>query len=209
MWRPIRRFLKPTIQLSRKLPYSASNTASAATIPKRWFCGKRSSAILPTARRSSSTSSLWRVKTNGICSQASCCCCRTATKDKAPNIPAPVSKDFCSSPRATIFRFASRPQPRNIFICCAARRCARGASRSSSSRRRACCAHLLRRPRWLSFQPRRFRPVIPDKGNGTATRVLLCTGKIGHELEPKENAGRMKPLQSFLWSSSTRSPKPS
>jgi len=29
----------------------------------------------------------------------------------------------------------------------------------------------------------RFRPVIPDGGTGTATRVLLCTGKIGHELE--------------------------
>jgi len=29
----------------------------------------------------------------------------------------------------------------------------------------------------------RFRPVIPDGGNGTATRVLLCTGKIGHELQ--------------------------
>jgi 2-oxoglutarate dehydrogenase E1 component len=29
----------------------------------------------------------------------------------------------------------------------------------------------------------RFRPVIPDSGDGTATRVLLCTGKIGHELE--------------------------
>jgi 2-oxoglutarate dehydrogenase E1 component len=29
----------------------------------------------------------------------------------------------------------------------------------------------------------RFLPVIPDKGNGTAMRVLLCTGKIGHELE--------------------------
>jgi 2-oxoglutarate dehydrogenase E1 component len=29
----------------------------------------------------------------------------------------------------------------------------------------------------------RFLPVIPDKENGTATRVLLCTGKIGHELE--------------------------
>ncbi len=28
----------------------------------------------------------------------------------------------------------------------------------------------------------RFRPVMPDSGDGTATRVLLCTGKIGHEL---------------------------
>ena len=28
----------------------------------------------------------------------------------------------------------------------------------------------------------RFRPVIPDAGDGSAPRVLLCTGKIGHEL---------------------------
>jgi 2-oxoglutarate dehydrogenase E1 component len=28
----------------------------------------------------------------------------------------------------------------------------------------------------------RFQTVIPDPGNGTAERVLLCTGKIGHEL---------------------------
>ncbi len=28
----------------------------------------------------------------------------------------------------------------------------------------------------------RFSPVIPDRGDGSATRVLLCTGKIGHEL---------------------------
>jgi 2-oxoglutarate dehydrogenase E1 component len=28
----------------------------------------------------------------------------------------------------------------------------------------------------------RFQPVIPDRGDGSATRVLLCTGKIGHEL---------------------------
>ncbi len=28
----------------------------------------------------------------------------------------------------------------------------------------------------------RFQTVIPDSGEGTATRVLLCTGKIGHEL---------------------------
>jgi 2-oxoglutarate dehydrogenase E1 component len=29
----------------------------------------------------------------------------------------------------------------------------------------------------------RFSNVIPDKGDGSAERVLLCTGKIGHELE--------------------------
>src|ERR1019366_4966126 len=29
----------------------------------------------------------------------------------------------------------------------------------------------------------RFQTVIPDRGDGSAERVLLCTGKIGHELE--------------------------
>jgi len=28
----------------------------------------------------------------------------------------------------------------------------------------------------------RFQTVIPDRGDGSAERVLLCTGKIGHEL---------------------------
>ena len=32
------------------------------------------------------------------------------------------------------------------------------------------------------FSEARFRPVIPDRGDRGATRVLLCTGKIGHEL---------------------------
>ena len=32
----------------------------------------------------------------------------------------------------------------------------------------------------------RFRPVIPDRGDGSARRVLLCTGKIGHELEAEK-----------------------
>jgi 2-oxoglutarate dehydrogenase E1 component len=36
----------------------------------------------------------------------------------------------------------------------------------------------------------RFRPVIPDRGDGSATRVLLCTGKIGHELEAERKRRR-------------------
>jgi len=39
----------------------------------------------------------------------------------------------------------------------------------------------------------RFRPVIPDRGDGTATRVLLCTGKIGHELEAERKRRRSNP----------------
>jgi len=45
---------------------------------------------------------------------------------------------------------------------------------------------MLRHPAASSpladFTGGRFRSVIPDQGDGSATRVLLCTGKIGHEL---------------------------
>ncbi len=46
---------------------------------------------------------------------------------------------------------------------------------------------MLRNPaassRLADFSSGRFQTVIPDRGDGSATRVLLCTGKIGHELE--------------------------
>ncbi|MGA9630566.1 MAG: 2-oxoglutarate dehydrogenase E1 component [Candidatus Acidiferrales bacterium] len=46
---------------------------------------------------------------------------------------------------------------------------------------------MLRHPAASSaladFSMPRFRNVIPDEGDGSAERVLLCTGKIGHELE--------------------------
>lgn len=46
---------------------------------------------------------------------------------------------------------------------------------------------MLRHPAASSqladFTSGRFRMVIPDRGDGSAERVLLCTGKIGHELE--------------------------
>jgi len=46
---------------------------------------------------------------------------------------------------------------------------------------------MLRHPAASShladFANGRFRTVVPDRGDGSADRVLLCTGKIGHELE--------------------------
>ncbi|MGC2479425.1 MAG: 2-oxoglutarate dehydrogenase E1 component, partial [Candidatus Sulfotelmatobacter sp.] len=46
---------------------------------------------------------------------------------------------------------------------------------------------MLRNPAASStlaaFSSGRFQTVIPDRGDGSASRVLLCTGKIGHELE--------------------------
>jgi 2-oxoglutarate dehydrogenase E1 component len=46
---------------------AVSSTATAASFPMRWCCGRRSSAISPTAPRSSSTSSCVPARTNGIC----------------------------------------------------------------------------------------------------------------------------------------------
>jgi 2-oxoglutarate dehydrogenase E1 component len=46
---------------------------------------------------------------------------------------------------------------------------------------------MLRHPaassRLADLATGRFQTVIPDRGDGSAERVLLCTGKIGHELE--------------------------
>ncbi len=45
---------------------------------------------------------------------------------------------------------------------------------------------MLRNPAASSalteFEASRFQNVIPDTGDGSATHILLCTGKIGHEL---------------------------
>ncbi len=40
----------------------------------------------------------------------------------------------------------------------------------------------MRRLRSADFTQGRFQTVIPDSGSEAAERILLCTGKIGHEL---------------------------
>ena len=50
---------------------SASNTATGSPIRTRWCCGRRSSAISPTARRSSSTSSSPAARPSGCACRAS------------------------------------------------------------------------------------------------------------------------------------------
>ena len=50
----------------------------------RWLCGRRSSAISPTAPRSSSISSWPPANRNGSATAAWSCCCRTATKGQGP-----------------------------------------------------------------------------------------------------------------------------
>ena len=88
-----------TTRSSLKRACWALNTATAAITPKRWCCGKRSSATSPTALRSSSTSSSPPPKTSGDCSAASPCCCRMAMRARAPSTPARASSAICSWPR--------------------------------------------------------------------------------------------------------------
>ena len=112
---------KPTIPLFRRLLFWDSSMVSAATIPKRWSCGRRNSAILPMARRSSSISLLPRAKTSGICCPGSCCCCRTVTKGRGRSIRARAWSGSCSLRRATICKSANPRPRRNISTCSAAR----------------------------------------------------------------------------------------
>ena len=80
-------------------------------------------------------------------------------------------------------QIAQPATPRSIFTCCAARLCATGASRSSCSRRRACCAIPTQSSPIADFTHKNFLNVIPDTEVGEADRILICTGKIGHELQ--------------------------
>ncbi len=79
--RPFRSARQPAIRIRRarlRIWLFARRSADA------WCCGKRSSAISPTARRSSSTSSSPPAKPSGCAPTASCCCCRTASKGQGP-----------------------------------------------------------------------------------------------------------------------------
>ena len=76
----------------------------------------------------------------------------------------------------------SLPPPRSTSISCAVRPCASGASRSSSSRPRACFATPTpRHPSPSSASPR-FLNVLPDNDVTNPRRLLVCSGKIGHNL---------------------------
>jgi 2-oxoglutarate dehydrogenase complex dehydrogenase (E1) component-like enzyme len=73
----------------------ASSTATRWRTPMRSSCGRRSSATSSTARRSSSTSTSWPPRTSGADLRAWCCCCRTATRARAPSTARPASNGSC------------------------------------------------------------------------------------------------------------------
>jgi 2-oxoglutarate dehydrogenase E1 component len=95
---------------SPKKPSWPSSTAKPRPRLTSSPSGKASSAISPTAPRSSSTSSSARAKPSGTASAALRCCCRTARKAPARSIPPPVWSVSSSCARSTTCRSACRPR---------------------------------------------------------------------------------------------------
>ncbi len=124
----------------------------------------------------------------GSCLPAWCCFCRTDMRGRGRNIPARASSAICSSRPRTTFRFASRRTPRSIFNCCGGRRCGTGASRWWSSRRRACCGIPTRLRRSRIFSGRDSSGWCRTAKITSAERILICSGKIGHELRGERKA---------------------
>ena len=100
--RPIRGRSTSTTVPSRRRGFLDSSTDTASSIRRLWCCGRRSTAISPTAPRSSSISSSRRPRTSGGRLRVWVCCCHTGRKGKVPSIRARGSSDTCSSaPKTT------------------------------------------------------------------------------------------------------------
>ena len=129
IWAKARPASKSSIQCSRKRPCSASSTVIRLPSPIRSLCGKPSSAISPTARRSCSTSSSRRANANGCACRGWFVCCRTVTKGRDRSILRPASSAFCRCAPRTTCRSPTAPRRRTIFTSCAGSSTATSASR--------------------------------------------------------------------------------
>ena len=98
-------------------------------IPIRWSCGRRSSAISPTPRKSSSISSSAPAKANGCACRGWFCCCRMAMRARDRSTARRGWSAICNCSPRTISR--SRIAPRRLIIstCCAANCIASSANR--------------------------------------------------------------------------------
>ena len=155
--------------------------------PTRSCAGRRSSATSPTARRSSSTSSSSPPRTSGASAAAWRCCSPTASRARGPSTPARASSASSrSAPRTTCASSTRRPR-RSTSTCCAARRVAAAARAARLLHAEALPAHAADTlAASTTFTDGAFEFVLDDRADARprrrCSRVLLCTGKIGHEL---------------------------
>ena len=179
----------------------------SVSIATRSCAGKRSSATSPTARRSSSTSSSSPPRTSGASAAASRCCSPTASRARAPSTRARASSGSSRcAPRTTCASSTRRPR-RSTSTCCAARCHGADASRWCASRRSATCAcprpaRRVERSPTARFAARARRPRSAVTRTDVGPRVVLCTGKIAHELmderDARRRAGRGRPRRAAV-----------
>ncbi len=185
----------------------------ARPIPRRWSCGRRSSAISPTAPRPSSTSSSPRARPSGCAPTASCCCCRTAMKGQGPEhssraaraLPAAVRRGqyagraTCTTP-ANYFHILRR-QMQRAFPQAADHHDAEVAAAAQARRVAAPRTSPARATSGASC-PTRNAP--PDED---VRRLVLCTGKVSYELmEARDKAGDRRHLDRPHRAALSRSP---
>ncbi len=196
---------------SPNMACSASNMGSRWPIPRRWCCGKRSSAISPMARRSSSISISRRVRPSGCAPTGWCCCCRTASKARGRSIPAARLERFlqlCANDNLQVCNITS---PANYF-------------------------HVLRRQMLRPFRkplvimtPKSLlrhpmaksdakclsvkaisRRILSDKAeiaDAKVRRLVLCSGKVAYDLMERARCRRAWTMcLSSGWNSSIPSP---
>ena len=152
--------------------------------PTRWSVGGAVRRLRQRRARSSSTSSSSPPRTSGGSSAASCCCCPTASRARAPSTRAPASSASSTLCAEDNLRVVYPTTAAQYFHLLRRQALAPSASRSSSSPRSGTCG--CRRParRWPSSTDGPFHEVLDDPGRRprAVRRVVLCTGKVGHEL---------------------------
>jgi len=195
-------FAKFTIRRFRSGLPSALNMVLAAIIRKRWFSGKRNSAILRMARKSSSINSI------------------SAGEDKwdLPSglvllLPHGYEGQGPEHSSARIERFLQLAGEENMQIC----------QPSTAAQYFHLLRRQVRRP-WrkplIVFTPKsmlrhpdasssiddftqpRFLPVVPDREVQDAKRILIVSGKLGHELRA-ERRRRKDTSTAIIFSRST------
>ena len=163
---------------------------------RRWCCGRRSSAISPTARRPSSTSSSPRARPSGCALAGWSCCCRTASKGRGRSISRRGSSAILQLCAEDNIQVANCTTPANYFHILR-RQMLRDFRKplimmtpKSLLRHKLAVSTPRRFHRRGPFQARPAQRPQPAGRRARPQRLVLCSGKLAYELmEARDAAG--------------------